>query len=115
MYIFRGSRSGIIEEYSQRIAASDLLTARPLTTFGYSLSGGNDMDINGYPDVLVGSYASDKVLLLRARPVINVKTTVVSYPDMIRTDVIRCDKDNRPYICFDVRVCFRFEAEPKDR
>ena len=37
VYIFRGSRAGLIEEYSQRIEASVLDTG--LRGFGHSLSG----------------------------------------------------------------------------
>lgn len=33
-------------------------------TFGYSLSGGMDVDGNSYPDLLVGSL-SEKIVLLR--------------------------------------------------
>lgn len=48
VYIFRGGQKGIVAEYSQRIAATDLLSARPLASFGSSISGGIDMDGNGY-------------------------------------------------------------------
>lgn len=34
------------------------------STFGYSLSGGLDMDDNSYPDILVGSL-DDSIALLR--------------------------------------------------
>ena len=48
----------------------------PLKTFGYSLSGGIDMDKNGYPDLLVGAYEQDSVALLRARKIIDIVPTV---------------------------------------
>ena len=60
VYIFRGSATGIIPQYSQRICAEDLPSARPLSTFGYSLGGGSDVDKNGLPDIAVGAYDSNK-------------------------------------------------------
>lgn len=115
VYIFRGSSDGLIPEFSQRIAASDLPTARPLRSFGYTMSGGNDMDGNGYPDLVVGAFASNKALVLRSRPVINIFPILLAEPDKIDPLQTICAKDNRPNICFDIRVCFKFSAEPKDR
>ena len=117
VYIFRGSEKGIIKKYSQRIAASDLPSASPLMGFGYSLAGENDMDKNGYPDVLVGAYNSNKALLLRARPVVNIiPTKFYTFPKEIdpQPEELRCGEDGRPYNCFKVTVCFRFTVEPKD-
>lgn len=45
---------------------------------GYSLSGGLDMDFNGYPDLAVGSL-SDSAVMFFARPVVNI-TGVISSP-----------------------------------
>ncbi|VDK41093.1 unnamed protein product [Anisakis simplex] len=45
-----------------------------LRTFGFSLSGGVDLDGNGYNDLVVGAFDSDSVIVLRARPVINIQT-----------------------------------------
>lgn len=47
----------------QVISGSDLGPAS-MQTFGYSLSGGLDVDRNSYPDLLVGSLA-EKIVLLR--------------------------------------------------
>ena len=43
-----------------------------LKTFGWSLSGGMDLDGNKYPDLLVGAYESGHVVHLRAAPVAHV-------------------------------------------
>ena len=47
----------------QVISGSDLGPAS-MQTFGYSLSGGLDVDGNSYPDLLVGSLA-ERIVLLR--------------------------------------------------
>ena len=47
-----------------------------MQTFGYSLSGGMDLDKNSYPDLLIGAYDSSTVILLRSRPIIDIVTEV---------------------------------------
>lgn len=64
-------------EFFQILYAEHLRTnGIPLETFGYSLSGGLDLDQNGYPDLMIGAYDVDTVVLLRARPIINITTSV---------------------------------------
>lgn len=64
-----GSAEGLVSEPAQVIRVEDLAkearNKRDLRTFGYSLSGGLDLDSNGYPDLLVGAYDSDGIVLLR--------------------------------------------------
>jgi len=121
VYIFRGSSSGLDVKYSQRIAATDLSPAlshysgRPLTAFGYSLSAGVDVDANGYPDVAVGAFQSDAVVVLRSRPVVNVITTLRAYPKVIDPKVTQCRRDGLPYNCFKLQACLRFTVNPADR
>ena len=47
----------------QRIVGSDLVPN--VTTFGISVHGGLDMDLNNYPDILVGAYESDTAFLFK--------------------------------------------------
>lgn len=63
VYIFHGSVTGIREKPSQIITSSDI--GLSLSTFGFSLSGGVDMDENQYPDLIVGAYESDTAVFLR--------------------------------------------------
>lgn len=49
-----------------------------MKTLGYSLSGGMDMDNNGYPDLLVGAYESEKVFLFKTRPIIDIRIKIKS-------------------------------------
>lgn len=64
-------------------------------TFGYSLSGGVDVDGNGHPDLLVGAYDADKVVLLRARPIIDITTEVTPESALRNIDPTKrgCDRD----------------------
>lgn len=52
-----------IPSQTQVISGSELGPAS-MRTFGYSLSGGLDVDGNSYPDLLVGSLA-ERIVLLR--------------------------------------------------
>ncbi|VDK83720.1 unnamed protein product [Cylicostephanus goldi] len=48
------------------ILGSDLPNVRrPLKSFGFSLSGGSDLDGNGYPDLVVGAVTKGVVTILR--------------------------------------------------
>ncbi|KFQ49015.1 Integrin alpha-3, partial [Nestor notabilis] len=91
----------------QVISGSDLGPAS-MQTFGYSLSGGLDVDGNSYPDLLVGSLA-ERIVLLRARPVINIlnKTFMVT-PSKV--DPARCT----PESCITVTVCFSYNQSAGD-
>lgn len=67
VYIYHGSKSGARRQPSQKISAEQISqrSQSALTTFGFSLSGGIDMDNNQYPDLAVGAYESDIVYLFR--------------------------------------------------
>ena len=116
VYIYRGKESGIETTPSQRIKAADLRTARPLTAFGYSMSGGLDMDDNTYPDLVVGSYQSDKIMLLRSRPVVNITVAIRSTPEEIDpAEEERCAMTGRDSRCFTLHVCLQFTAKPLEK
>ncbi|XP_060803128.1 integrin alpha-PS1 [Amyelois transitella] len=106
VYIHMGSRkNGLNSKPDQIIKAEDL--PRLMRTFGYSLSGGLDLDDNGYPDLLVGAYENSSVALLRTRPIIDIKTWVVP-AKILNVDpaVQGCDKDpTSNFTCFHFQAC----------
>lgn len=118
VYIFHGGPEGLRSEPSQRIYAGELPPlVQPLRTFGHTLSTGVDMDLNGYPDMVVGAFGVDKVLMLRSRPVINVLSTMRSTPSKIAPRVTssnRC-RDRLDTSCIQLDLCFRFTTKPRDR
>ncbi|XP_049537436.1 integrin alpha-PS1 isoform X2 [Anopheles darlingi] len=77
VYLYSGTPDGLSAEPSQIIDPQDFV-ANPLTppwqTFGSSLAGSYDLDGNAYPDLIVGSYGSDRVAALLSRPIINIRT-----------------------------------------
>lgn len=74
VYIYRGSKEGLQEKYSQVIFSTDL--DESLATFGFSIAGGQDLDQNTYPDLVVGAYDSDAAIFFRSRPVIRADCKV---------------------------------------
>ncbi|XP_037647357.1 integrin alpha-3-like isoform X2 [Sebastes umbrosus] len=95
--IWTGSSEGVSTEPSQVIRGSRVSAG--FRTFGYSLSGGLDVDGNRYPDLLVGSL-DDTIALLRTRPVVHLNRTIRVSPDVV--DPNSCD------FCIQVEVCFSF-------
>ena len=100
----------------QRITASDMPGGESLRSFGYSLSGGLDLDANGYPDLLVGSYESGTISLLRSRAIIRLQADIRVTPN--KTDLgapALCPFDNSQHRCVEMEICLTFTAEPADR
>ncbi|KFM66138.1 Integrin alpha-PS1, partial [Stegodyphus mimosarum] len=111
VYIYSGSMNGIIKTPSQIIRAEDVPKVGNLQTFGYSLDGGIDIDGNGYPDLLVGSYESNVAVLLRSRPVLDIVTSVSGQLSNIDPDKKGCEMDrNAARVCFSFQACFQFNS-----
>ncbi|CAH2004735.1 unnamed protein product [Acanthoscelides obtectus] len=73
VYIYYGSKDGVHKKFGQVIYAEVIQTgSRYLSTFGFSIAGGLDLDGNEYPDMAVGAYLSDSAFFFRARPVVKV-------------------------------------------
>ncbi|XP_021238523.1 integrin alpha-7 [Numida meleagris] len=105
VYIYHGSKLGIVVKPAQVLDGEGV----GVTTFGYSLSGGVDVDGNLYPDLLVGSL-SDAVVLYRARPVVYISRNVSLDPTNIDLEQRNCQKQEG--ICVNVRACFSYTATP---
>lgn len=114
--IFMGRKSGLPEEPDQIIAAESIKNeANQLHAFGYSLSGGLDLDSNGYPDLLVGDYASDRAILLRTRPVVNITTSLSFQPENFNLDDKTCilnsaDGSTIGVPCITVQHCISYNG-----
>ncbi|NXU83277.1 ITA3 protein, partial [Xiphorhynchus elegans] len=101
VYIYHSSAEGLQDKPRQVISGSDLGPTK-IKTFGYSLSGGMDMDENSYPDLLVGSL-NERIILLRARPVINILDKIFTVTPS-KVDPAQCT----PKSCITVTLCFSY-------
>ncbi|XP_059166885.1 integrin alpha-PS1-like isoform X1 [Physella acuta] len=115
VYIYFGSDKPI-DKYVQRIEASDLPVPN-LMSFGYSLSGGLDLDDNGYPDLLVGAYESSAVVLLRSRPIIKLNSTLKVNPIAVNLEEKAiCTSPlvkpaNAQRHCIEIELCLSFYSK----
>ncbi|VDL77756.1 unnamed protein product [Nippostrongylus brasiliensis] len=78
VYVYLGdkSRKEFRRTPAQIIVGSDLPHLnRSVKSFGFSLSGGSDLDGNGYPDLVVGAVTGGVVTILRSRPVISISAS----------------------------------------
>lgn len=130
VYIFFGGQRGLSTVgpadvlVKAEIVAEQIITGEDLkkyipfanegiVTFGSSLSGGMDMDKNGYPDLLVGAYQSNMVFLLRSRPIIDI-TTHVDDRNLMGIDPGKagCKEDpSSADACFGFSACFQVNKD----
>lgn len=110
VYIYLGSREGLSKLPSQVIRASDLGLApnRKINTFGSYVSGGMDIDGNGYPDLVVGAYNTSAAIALLSRSIISIITNVPKKGEIKAIDpsVKGCPGDpNANVTCFSFETC----------
>ncbi|XP_038553092.1 integrin alpha-7 isoform X2 [Micropterus salmoides] len=106
VFIYRGSDAGIETKPAQVLDGRDFDVRR----FGYSISGGLDIDNNQYPDIAVGSL-NDSVVLFRSHPVIHVIRDISINPQYIDLEQYNCK--GRDGVCVEVKACFTFTAHPE--
>lgn len=74
IYIYNGNMEGVSKRYSQRLIGSDY---SPLMRgFGISISEPRDINDDKYPDIAVGAYLSEKVVLFKTIPVVTLNVTL---------------------------------------
>uniref|UniRef100_A0A8C6EN59 Integrin subunit alpha M n=1 Tax=Marmota marmota marmota TaxID=9994 RepID=A0A8C6EN59_MARMA len=113
IYIFHGiSVFGISSSHSQRITGSQL--SPQLQYFGQSLSGGQDLTMDGLADLAVG--AQGHILLLRSQPVLRVVVTMEFTPKEVARDVFECHEQVvTSKAAGEVRVCLLVRKSTRDR
>ncbi|XP_006004864.2 integrin alpha-D [Latimeria chalumnae] len=111
VYLFHGTRSGILSKYSQRIKGSEF--GLGLKYFGQSLHGLLDISGDAIPDIAVGAF--EKVLLLRSRPVLSVEPSITFKPEKIPLESFECSNvASRQVLASTVTICFRISKTTQD-
>lgn len=107
VHIYHGAKDGVEEKPSQVIFSEQL--ERPVSTFGWSLSGSQDLDGNQYPDLVVGAYESNSAFYLRARPVIQMYSEISFKGDFIDLENRACVlSDGTVVACIELTACCQY-------
>ncbi|XP_058038558.1 integrin alpha-M-like [Ahaetulla prasina] len=111
VYIFSGKRASIKRSYVQRIEG--LKFSGRFSYFGQAISGGRDLTGDGLKDITVGQQG--RVLLLRSRPVLQVKVSIVFHPPSIPTSVFQWQKPtSQENVTSMAEVCFAVSKVTQD-
>ncbi|TKR77438.1 hypothetical protein L596_018412 [Steinernema carpocapsae] len=112
VYVFHGSKDGVTMEPTQKIAPADLQGVRPdLKTFGFSLTGGRDVDGNRFADIAVGAQESATAIVLRTKPVLTITGSAKTTKSSINLEDHNCETDKGPMACEGLKFCIQFEGE----
>ncbi|XP_017771191.1 PREDICTED: integrin alpha-PS2-like, partial [Nicrophorus vespilloides] len=113
VYIYHGSKDGVNPKHSQVIFSEDVADpgSAPMSTFGFSVAGGIDLDHNDYPDMAVGAYLSNSAYFFRSRPVVKVNAFVqfLASNKQIILDEKNCTLINGHRVpCTNIDICFNY-------
>uniref|UniRef100_A0A7N6FI94 Integrin alpha-2 domain-containing protein n=1 Tax=Anabas testudineus TaxID=64144 RepID=A0A7N6FI94_ANATE len=89
VYIYNGYSDGLREKPSQVITGQWAAGTIP-ASFGFALRGAKDLDMNGYPDLIVGAFGVNKAVLYRSRPIVNTSASLTVSPHMINPEEKNC-------------------------
>ncbi|XP_064183360.1 integrin alpha-V [Anguilla rostrata] len=108
VYIYNGRPGGPDPVASQVLEGKWASSSMP-PSFGYSMHGATDIDLNGYPDLIVGVFGADKAVLYRARPVIGVNATLDISPQILNPEDKTCTLPGTATTvsCFKVKYCLQ--------
>nr|XP_046188021.1 integrin alpha-IIb-like [Oncorhynchus gorbuscha] len=100
VFISMGTSDGLSPQYTQVIESPFRSPGSP-AQFGFTLRGATDIDLNGYPDLIVGAWGVNKIAVYRAQAVVMAKTQLSLYPDFLNPDVKECERTttNEPVAC----------------
>ncbi|XP_049903567.1 integrin alpha-8 [Epinephelus moara] len=78
-----------------------------LPGYGFTLRGGQDLDNNQYPDLIVGAFGAGEVSVYRSRAVVSVEAAMILTPRILNPDDRQCHLPETDIMvtCLKVDVC----------
>lgn len=114
VYIYNGNSNGLREKPSQVIAGQWAAGSIP-ASFGFALRGAKDLDMNGYPDLIVGAFGVNKAILYRSRPIVNTTASMSVSPTMINPEEKNCmltsGNSSTPVSCVNLSFCISADGK----
>uniref|UniRef100_A0A674HLL4 Integrin subunit alpha 5 n=1 Tax=Taeniopygia guttata TaxID=59729 RepID=A0A674HLL4_TAEGU len=105
VFIFRGGGAGLRARPAQLLRGVGAPRGQP-DFFGAALRGASDLDGNGYPDLLVGAFGADAVVVYRGRPIVQASATLVIVPTMFNPEERGCVLPGGQHVsCINVTFC----------
>ncbi|XP_067832905.1 integrin alpha-5-like isoform X2 [Heptranchias perlo] len=89
VYIYNGRPDGLNSTPSQILEGMWATTSMP-ASFGFAVRGAMDLDMNGYPDVIVGAFGVDRAVVYRARPIVHASATLKVSPPVFNPEEKGC-------------------------
>ncbi|XP_029358327.1 integrin alpha-5-like isoform X1 [Echeneis naucrates] len=87
--IYNGHAGGLQDMPTQMLSGQWASGSFP-ASFGFALRGNQDLDQNGYPDLIVGAFGADKAVLYRARPIVIASASLTVQPTMFNQEEKTC-------------------------
>lgn len=110
VYIYHGSNVLQNEMKPTQVLEPRANGGIPVQGFGFSLSGGTDVDKNGYPDIAIGALESNQVFIYKARPIVGVDVQMSSQ-GFISENTTKCTSDASKTPCPTVKACFGYTGK----
>ncbi|NIG59277.1 integrin alpha-5 [Pontoporia blainvillei] len=104
VFVFPGGPGGLASKPSQVLLPLWAAGQTP-DFFGSALRGGRDLDGNGYPDLIVGSFGVDKAVVYRGRPIVSASASLTIFPAMFNPEEHSCSLGGNPAACINLSFC----------
>lgn len=98
IYLYNGNKNGISNKYSQKIFGSQFLPN--IRGFGISISKPRDVNGDQYPDIAIGAYLSEQVVLLTSKPVISITVD-------LKHNIKKLYRDTKPFL---INICTTYNG-----